>query len=384
MNNEIKKNSFGWSLNPLEWVTRLAVGTSINVFHTKCFSSARNIYWSPISLGFILLFGCSIIIANLVINGPRGINIFNFDWMKRIQNYDSPFLYFKDEPDAILQFVMDVTSICFFIALPLIQFIYLWTSRSSNWTRLILSLKMIKNEMKLSNQLYQKCRNKCIISILLLILVYNIRQIYLKTINPKFHSLKDAVVFSWKYSFYDCNYVADERWQKLKWTNNWLPMTVRDPLPFMAALWARIAEIGVVNVFCTMTLVAALLFEDLNNRAEEMSQDYNTAQYSANLEDWRRHYNLVCRFVEKINDCFGLILLIEVALVFSVPIFEFHKMFLTNWRKPRYYFEFGHSVIRFLLMHLIPSYTVTQKVWQILFYSIPITLKLYSSHERIT
>ena len=173
--------------------------------------------------------------------------------------------------------------------------------------------------------------------------------------------------FSWKYSFYDSDFVADERWQKLKLTTNWLPMIVRDPLPFLAALWARIAEIGIVNVFVTTSILATLLFNELNDRAEEMSQDCKTAQYfdvySESLEKWRRHYNLVCRFVEQINSCFSPILLIEIGLGFAVPIFEFQKLFNTNWQKARFYFEFVHTIFRFLVTLLNPSYSLTKQVY---------------------
>ena len=89
-----------------------------------------------------------------------------------------------------------------------------------------------------------------------------------------FDCLQDIVAFNWKYSFYDSEYVADERWQKLKATiDEWLPMIIRDPLPFATALCARIAEAGVYNVFVTLAFVVALLFEELANRADRMSFD---------------------------------------------------------------------------------------------------------------
>lgn len=141
---------------------------------------------------------------------------------------------------------------------------------------------------------------------------------------------------------------------------------MKDPIPFTSALLARIAAIGVVNVFVVMAFVAAALFRELSDRAEEISQDCNTSpyldHYSMNLEYWRHHYILVCRFVETINDFFGLILLIRISLDFAIPIFEFQRMFETNWQKPRFYFELGHTVIQFFVVMLVPSCAVTKEV----------------------
>ena len=170
------------------------------------------------------------------------------------------------------------------------------------------------------------------------------------------------MAFYWKYSFYDSEYVNDEQWQKRTLTIEWLPMIVQDPLPFVAALWARIAEIGVANVFLTMVFVAELLFQELNDRANDINLDESRANRSDKLEDWRHHFDLVCTFLENINSCFGPVLLIQTALGFALPIFECNKMFYTKWQKPRIYFEYGHSIIRFLLILLIPSCAVTKQV----------------------
>ena len=144
-------------------------------------------------------------------------------------------------------------------------------------------------------------------------------------------------------------------------------MTVKNPLPFAAALWARLAETSVTNVFVTMTFVAILLFSELNNIAEVMSLDNSALVQSCedtktNLENWRFDYELVCRFVEMVCSFFGPILLIKTALGFAIPIFEFNKILFTNGQEAKFYFDFGHTIIQFLLTFLIPSYAVTNQV----------------------
>ena len=177
--------------------------------------------------------------------------------------------------------------------------------------------------------------------------------------------IQDAAAFIWKYSFYDSDYVADERWQKRKGTIEWLPAIIPDPLPFVAAIWARIVVIGISAVFVAMSLIASHLFQELANRADDMSEEFNS-EFSdvtaMKLEKWRRFYYLTCGFVEKVNRCFGPVLLVKSALGFAIPIFEFNKILLIKLPSSRFYFEFGHSIIRFLVIMLIPSYIVTQDV----------------------
>ena len=150
-------------------------------------------------------------------------------------------------------------------------------------------------------------------------------------------------------------------------TIEWLPMIVRDPLPFAAALWSRLAEIGVTNVFVTIVFVAAILFEEINDRAEELNLDNNdddpSEDWPMKLEELKFHHNLACELIEKINHCFGAVLLLEITLGFTVPIFDFYKMIYTKGLQPRFYFEFLHTSLRFLIFFLIPSHTVTQQVF---------------------
>ena len=155
-----KKNSFEWSLKPLQWVTRIAVGVPMIDYAKKRSLSA---------ILFTFFLGLCIFLCNILINGPRAINVSNFDWMKKNQEFDSPFSYFNYQPDAVVQLVADDTTICFFIAMPLIQTLFLVMTFCSNG--FISTLLLIQEKMKLSCQFYQKCRKRCITTIFILILV---------------------------------------------------------------------------------------------------------------------------------------------------------------------------------------------------------------------
>ena len=162
---EKKKNTFKWSLKPLLIITKFTAGIPLH------FTPAHSKKSIAIRL-MVTLIGFLISFSNLLINGPRGINKGKFSWMNVIQNYESPYLLFKENPELMLEFVIDVTSICFFIAVPLIQFVFFMTVVwSKNWTRLVSSIKIIQKEMNLSKQFYKKCRTRCLVAILILILV---------------------------------------------------------------------------------------------------------------------------------------------------------------------------------------------------------------------
>ena len=166
--------------------------------------------------------------------------------------------------------------------------------------------------------------------------------------------------------FYNSDYVANEEWQLKKKYFRWLPMTIIDPLPFLSALWARLAELGITNVFVVLTLIASLLLEELFHRASAMKEEHeikedNENLLSSKLETWRCHYDMICRLVDKINRIFAPILLVQIAVNLGVSFFEFSKILKTKGLYARLNFAYLHSILRFFLV-LVPSYMVSQKV----------------------
>ena len=164
MITEESKKSFAWSLKPLSFVTLFTAGVPLTF-------SYKTIYSARIRFLF-LLFSSFIVVSHLVINGPRGIDKSKFDWMKRRQEHESPFIFLKKHPDIMLQFVIDSTKTIFFASVLLIHIIFifmiLW---SQSWSCLIFTLENIKKEMNLDECFYRKCRKRCIIALLFLILV---------------------------------------------------------------------------------------------------------------------------------------------------------------------------------------------------------------------
>ena len=125
-------------------------------------------------MGFIvLLFGVFILTFNILVNAQRGIELKKFSKMKtNVQNFESPFLFFKEHPDALLQFVVDCTTIMFWVAIPLIQLIFFITiMMSQKWQDLVKNLRKVEKEMKLSSLVFRNCHKGCISALFLLILV---------------------------------------------------------------------------------------------------------------------------------------------------------------------------------------------------------------------
>ena len=92
-------------------------------------------------------------------------------------------------------------------------------------------------------------------------------------------------------------------------------------------------------------------------------------QLSKDINEWKTHYDLVCRFTEKINRCFGLPLLITSAIDFAVPIIiEFNNLIAHQFTSPRYYLQFLHTVLRFLSI-LVASYHLEYQV-QVAYWSL--------------
>ena len=77
-----------------------------------------------------------------------------------------------------------------------------------------------------------------------------------------------------------------------------------EPFPFIFALWARLAEIGVRITFIAMTFVAALVFEEIEDEIgelEEIQLELRQQHYSfaSHLKRLISHYDLACRLNEK-------------------------------------------------------------------------------------
>ena len=161
------KRKFEWSLKPLDIITRCIVGVTLD-FSKKTSISIRLL---------LFVFGCFIISFNILVNGSRGININNFEWIKEIQNYKNSKQLFSNFPDAFLQFVVDVSFIIFWIIVSLIHFIFLMAVLfSRKWDVLMQILKKIEcNEMQFGEEFYLKCRKHYNIAILVSILVKPIK-----------------------------------------------------------------------------------------------------------------------------------------------------------------------------------------------------------------
>ena len=95
------------------------------------------------------------------------------------------------------------------------------------------------------------------------------------------------------------------------------------PKPVALAMFciAILTELMIETTFFAMTTVAALLFEELQTRIQEISTKSNEnksdwSQLAYELDQWTGHHELVCRLVDTIDDCFGLVLLITIGHVF--------------------------------------------------------------------
>ena len=165
-----RMNSFSWALNPLLCVTTMFAGCPLSFTRNRFRSSKSFVGFIFLCLSFFIL------VSHLIINGPRGIDITKFEWMDKLL-YKSLYItshvfFFKRYPDAMLQLVVDCTSIMFFAAVSLIHLVFIVVIfLRQSWTGLVRSLKAIENEMNLSKPFYQKCRRNCIIALLFLFLV---------------------------------------------------------------------------------------------------------------------------------------------------------------------------------------------------------------------
>lgn len=98
-------------------------------------------------------------------------------------------------------------------------------------------------------------------------------------------------------------------------------------LPLIVAFWSRLAEIAVRISFVALTWTATLLFENLGEQLETLLKNDNSdpddeETIVGKMEEWMRQYDLTRQFVEEMNRCFGIILIIVTAGDFASTIMQ--------------------------------------------------------------
>ena len=161
-------DTFDWSLKPLVIFFKF-FGFPLN------FSNSRPTNQPKIRILKIavpIVFGLCLVTANLVVNGPRGIEIFRLKFMEDVKNFDSPYVYFKTNPFGIVKLVKIISEMIFFCYVPFIHVTFIASILfDRNWKKLVGIFKEIQNEMKLSEEFYRNCRRKCYMALFLLALV---------------------------------------------------------------------------------------------------------------------------------------------------------------------------------------------------------------------
>lgn len=166
---------------------------------------------------------------------------------------------------------------------------------------------------------------------------------------------------------YDNFYVADEKWKAEQEDLDEFYITIsKSPLPFLAAIWARLIDICILFVYAGFSCLAAEIFVDIEEKASEiMDTNYQfpccCQSFSLKLEEIRKHYELASTLVETIDNCFGLVLLVNTAKAYATSIYEFCSILMTGGKYMKRYPEFVHTVIRFIVI-MFPSFFVAQKV----------------------
>lgn len=113
-------------------------------------------------------------------------------------------------------------------------------------------------------------------------------------------------------SFYIYRSLSAIHWKIIPYT----PQEVAIPL----ANLTRLVAIGIQTLFYILIYAAMLLFKVLNERIAYLAKQgrFTYPQMSAELEKWRCHHDMVCRFVEKTNRCFSVILVLILCHTFVI------------------------------------------------------------------
>lgn len=124
------------------------------------------------------------------------------------------------------------------------------------------------------------------------------------------------------------------------------------PVAIILSNVTRTAVICVFALFCVLVHCTSAMLEVLNHRIDDLAKieplsylallvvhhhqssnngsSVNTATFGVRMEKWRQDHAKVCRLVESINECFGVVLLLTVingSTSFITTSFEIVRSF---------------------------------------------------------
>ena len=92
--------------------------------------------------------------------------------MEEVQNYESPYTYFKFHTYGLIKLVRVISEMILFCYVPFIHVIFIFSVLfDPNWKKLIGILEKIQTEMKLDEEFHRACRRQCFMAHFLLIVV---------------------------------------------------------------------------------------------------------------------------------------------------------------------------------------------------------------------
>ena len=388
--------NFKQSLKPLTLSMKFFIGLNLDKPKTSTIKKSIFIRF------FVPAFGFFVIICHLAINGPCGL--YSFSRKHRIKsaiwedhNNISP----KKPFDFFLLF-SDICRFPLFFSCPIIHFVFIiGTLLTKSLQKLWQTLRRINFEMKLSQDFHGILRRHCLMALALHFLVIFLPFPSSKKM-PSIYSLltvQDFAAFGWKYygsrksdyhfsfsewkwiwSINSNDFICGTDWKTGMYRvnlGNFHNFISQYPLSLIAALFSRLAEIGIRTTFIVMAATASLLFEELNQRMENLAQKSNNhcdvviddQLVSKDLDEWKANYNLVIQLTSQINRFFGPILFITYASDYVIAILEFQNIMNSIGLNPRYYLQFIHIMLRFLSI-IIVSQRLKNKVTIIQFYNL--------------
>lgn len=105
-------------------------------------------------------------------------------------------------------------------------------------------------------------------------------------------------------------------------TSDWyLGVAISPSMAWVIFCAAQYAEILIQMVYVVLISTTAFIFKELEERLKKISSNSHCSPLdfpglSKELENWNRHYDLTCRLIEEINECFNPILLITIGYLF--------------------------------------------------------------------
>ena len=134
--------------------------------------------------------------------------------------------------------------------------------------------------------------------------------------------------------------------------SNMLVADIMDYIAVWISFLSRVIEIFILTTLIVFVQITCLILQELKIKFETLANENSGRDISVDLDRLWHQYDSVCLFIEQLNRCYDIVLLVFVSYAAASMLYSF-AWFFNSFLFGVINYPFIHDVMRFLLIVLI-------------------------------